>query len=113
MSERMKRINALIQQQLGEVILEEIEFPLGTLATITKVDTSRDLKLAKIWVTILPWDREKEVLGILIKRKTHVQHELHHRIKLRVSPKIFFHIDETEKKAQRIEDLIDKVSQEK
>ena len=50
---RIAKVNSLIQHELGPVLLEYLRDFKG-LVTITKVDTSRDMKWAKVWVSIIP-----------------------------------------------------------
>lgn len=112
MTHRMDQVNELIRRELGNVLKSEVDFPLGSLVTIDHVITSKDLKHAKIFLTILPVEKEQEVFQFLKKNIRDIQYELHQNIKLRVSPKIFFVIDEAQKKARHIESLLDSVSAE-
>ena len=49
---RIAKVNSLIQHELGPVLHEFLDWQNG-LVTITKVDTSRDMKYAKVWISIL------------------------------------------------------------
>lgn len=108
-NQRMAQVNELIKQQLGEVILHELEMPPGKLVTITKVDTSRDLHYARVYLSVLPTAAEKELFSLLKKNIRQLQYQLHQKIKLRISPKLHFTIDEAQKKAVRINELLDSV----
>lgn len=108
MAERMARVDELIKQQLGEVILRELDLPLGCLVTITKVKTSKDLHHARVFVSILPKTNEREIFGMLVQQIRHLQHLLHQNITLHHSPKLQLAIDEGEKKAARIDELLEK-----
>ena len=48
---RIAKVNSLIQHELGPVLHEFLDWQKG-LVTITKVETSRDMKWAKIWISI-------------------------------------------------------------
>ena len=63
MSKRIEQINALLQQIIAEILIENIEFEPGVLATITRVDTAADLGHAKIFVSVLPIAKKKEALN--------------------------------------------------
>lgn len=106
MPERIKRVNALIQRELGDVLHESLELPKGALLTITKVVTSKDLHYAKIWISVHPFEYASEVLHLLQEQKLHLQYEFHQRIRLRVSPKISFLLDETAQRVQKIDNLL-------
>lgn len=108
-SKRIKQVNTLIQEELGSIISKEIELPSGCLATISKVETSPDLKHAVIWLSILPLDFQKETVGILNKKKKNLQKILNTRLKTKNTPQIHFKIDESEEKAERISRLLDMI----
>ena len=67
MSHRIEQINALLQQIIAEIFIENIEFEPGVLATITRVDTAADLGHAKIFVSVLPLAKKKEALDKIRK----------------------------------------------
>ena len=50
---RIQKVNSLIEHQLAPILLTALEGQKG-LVTITKVETSRDMKWAKVWISILP-----------------------------------------------------------
>lgn len=106
-SQRIERVNTLIQQLLGDILLREIELPTGSFVTISKVQTSRDLQHARVWIVIHPEQQELPILRLLNRSRSSVQYLLHQQMKLRHSPKIFFVIDEQAKKAQHIDTILD------
>jgi ribosome-binding factor A len=108
MSHRIKRINELIKQELGKIFLKELDFAQGVLITITKVDTSRDLYWADVWISIYP-SEAKEINFKKLKRSIgHFQFLLNKNLSLKILPRLRFSLDETEDKVKRIEDLLDK-----
>lgn len=107
MSGRLLKVNELIKQQLGVVINEEIDLPAGVLVTITKIETSPDLRHARVFVSILPDEKARDILGLLIRKTKTFQKELADKIILRVTPRIRFIIDESEQKAGEIDRLLD------
>ena len=62
---RIAKVNSLIEHELGPVLHEFLDWQKG-LVTITKVETSRDMKYAKIWISIFNPDAQtqKDVIGI-------------------------------------------------
>lgn len=107
MSDRMVRINELISQQLGKVISTEIELPQGSIVTITRVQTSPDLRHAKVYLSVLPESNQREVMSLLINSVKGLQHSLAQNITLRNIPKFRFFIDDTEQEAIELERLLD------
>ena len=57
---RIAKVNSLIQKELGPVLHEFLDWQKG-LVTITKVDTSKDMKYAKIWISIFNGDDNKRI----------------------------------------------------
>lgn len=106
MSGRIRRVNSLLKEELAKIILKEIEFDPGFFVTVSEVSTSTDLRHAKVYVSVIPKDKEKNVIRLLGKNKRNLQLELNRRIKLQYIPKINFLIDNREERASRIEEII-------
>lgn len=87
---RLERVNALIQEILGEIFLEQVEWPEGVLATIRQVETSSDLKHTKIFLDIFPTDRVPEVKKLIGSLKGEIQFSLGQKIDLKWTPKLRF-----------------------
>ena len=70
-SHRILRVNENIKQTLSMIIMREIEDPRikNNLVTITKVDTAKDLKNAKVYFVCLHEDKQNEVLNGLNSAK--------------------------------------------
>jgi ribosome-binding factor A len=111
MSHRILQVNELIRQELGKLLLTEIEFPKNCLATITQVETSKDLRHTKIWLSVIPITYTKKVLEKLNKNVGHLQFLLNKKLTMKPLPRLSFVIDETEKKASEIEQLLDRIKE--
>ena len=111
MSERIPRINELVKQQLNTIIMSEIEFPRNCLVTIMRVETSKDLRHARILISVMPTFYIPKVLEKLRKNKGHLEYELHQKLAMKPLPKLNFRIDETEKRAGEIEKLLDRIKE--
>jgi len=107
MSQRIQQVNALIKQQVSQLLLREIDFA-DILVTITNVDTSPDLKNAKIRISVIPNDKSDLALEIIKRNIYNLQQELNKKLHLKFVPKISFEIDQIESKAQRIEEILAK-----
>lgn len=104
---RISQVNSLIKKELGELFSKELELPLGCLATISEVKTSRDLGLAKITISAIPDEKKDEILAE-IKRKTFkLQALLNKKLVLYRVPKLIFDFDKKVAKAERINQLLD------
>ena len=112
MSKRIEQINALLQQIIAEILIENIEFEPGVLATITRVDTAADLGHAKIFISILPLAKKKKVLDKIKKSVFEIQKIVFSKLTMAHVPRLHFFADETEEEAQHIEELLDKIKEE-
>lgn len=110
MNKRLRQINELIRTLLGNIILQEIEFPPGCIATIVKVETAPDLKTAQIYLSVIPDNKTLSILEMINKRIGHLQHLLGERLNFRFTPKITFKLDYTEQAAAKIDKLLDSLN---
>jgi len=96
-SPRLQRINDEIKKEAAEVIRSELKDPrVGTLTTVTGVQTTSDLKQCKIFVSILGSDdAKKQALLGLKNAAPFLRKMLATRINLRHTPEIIFMLDES------------------
>lgn|SRR3989338_5662611 len=107
---RIDKINSLLQQQLGRILLPYIE-DSGALVTITKVETSRDLKWSKVWISILGGN-DDEVLKIIRDNIYDIQGETNRYLHIKVLPRLQFFLDTSARYAAHINELIREVKEE-
>lgn len=87
---RIERVNELIKQVLGRIILEEEDFGAGVLITIMEVHTSVDFQHARILISIFPSEKREAVLEALNRDVFELQQLLNKNLKMRPVPKIKF-----------------------
>ncbi|MDP3052796.1 MAG: 30S ribosome-binding factor RbfA [bacterium] len=87
------RVANLIQEELGKIILREMEFPVSTLVTITNVEVLRDLSQAKIKLGVIPASEALKVLEILSSYRPLLQGMLLRKINIKPMPRIEFLLD--------------------
>ncbi|MEM6264345.1 MAG: 30S ribosome-binding factor RbfA [Bacteroidota bacterium] len=98
----------LIQQELSEILsFGKLAVP-GVMLTLSVVRVTRDLGLAKVYVTAMPEDQLAGTVEYLNEQSWEVRHALSQRIrnKLRKMPELRFFVDDTFKEAERIEQLL-------
>ncbi len=106
MSKRLLRVNELIQQEVSKLFSKEIEVPEGSLVTVAKAETTRNLKSAKVWVSIFPFEKRKKILKILKKNQGKIQFLLNRKLSMYPLPRIDFKIDDTEERANKVEEIL-------
>lgn len=109
---RMSRINGELQKAIAEVVskMNNPDFD-GLIISITNVDTSADLSIAKVAVSVLSTDEVRRlVVAELNKAKSFIRRELMRMVRLRSMPELLFSVDDSYEKGQKLMNLIDKVS---
>jgi len=110
MSYRPERLAEAIKHEVSDLLLNEIKDPRVGFATITEVTVSNDLKYAKIYVSVLGEQEQKDnALRGLQKAKGFIRTELGQRIRLRQTPEISFKLDQSFDKGARIMKLLNEV----
>lgn len=108
MERRIEQINDLIREELGKIVDKNIDMPEATMVTLTHAVTSPDKHYADVFISVMPLQREKEVLDIFAERIGEIQHMLNRKLRMRPVPRIKFVTDAGEKKRERIESLLTK-----
>ena len=108
MSQRTEKIGDLIRAELADLIRRELRDPRVGLATVNRVDVSRDLSHATVHVSALGDEaaRQAAVRG-LESARGFLRRELAGRLSLRTTPELRFELDLGAEHSQRISDLLD------
>jgi len=105
-STRIDKINELIKHQVNDIILKDLSLKSGVFVTISKVDTTSDMRYARVFISIFP-EREINYAAKTLNREIfRIQGELNKRLKTKILPRIEFRVDMTESKADEIEKLL-------
>jgi len=107
MSNRIEKVNSLIRNELGKILLRDVDFPQGVLVTITRVDSSPNLSEAKIYVSVMPDKQIDKVFRILNRRIYDIQQILNRRLNMRPIPKIEFKKESKTQQAAQVEELLE------
>ncbi|MBL4952687.1 30S ribosome-binding factor RbfA [Neobacillus sp. OS1-32] len=107
MSHRPNRVGEQMKKELSDIIGRKIKDPRIGFVTVTDVQVTGDLQQAKVFISVLGDDEQKEnTLKGLAKAKGFIRSEIGHRIRLRKTPEIIFEFDESIDYGNRIESLI-------
>ena len=104
---RTDRINEQLRQEISLLIRSEVRDPRVGLATITEVETSPELDHARVYITTLGDEEEKEeILSGLKSAAPFIRGQLGKRLRMRRIPELHFQIDKKLENAMRIENLL-------
>lgn len=107
---RTERVGELIRNEVSTILQREIQDPQIRFVTITEVEVSVDLRIARVHVSIMGSDEEKQAtLDALDRHRGKIRYILGQRVRLRSTPEISFRIDETASHAESIERLLAEV----
>jgi len=104
MTLRQEKITSHLKNTVSQY-LKGIDFE-SRIVSITRLEISRDLKSAKIFVSSFPVGGEEKVLEILNKEKGEIKKYLSRKTKMKFLPELQFLEDKGEKNRQRIEELL-------
>lgn len=111
-TDRVRRLNALIQETLSEIIRRELDIAQHAMISITDVDTAPDLSQSRIAVSIFAGDpdREQEIFKALLKQVKYLRFRLANTIEIRKTPRLELVLDDSLEKSDRLTRLIQEVN---
>jgi len=107
MSQRTERVDELLRQEIGAILAREVADPRIGFATITSVETTQDLRHAKVWVSVIGQPAERQAaIAALRHAMPYVRHELGGRLRIRRIPDLHVELDDTAERGTRIQKLL-------
>lgn len=104
---RTDRVNELLREEISLVMRNEVRDPRVGLATVTAVETSPELDHARVYITALGTEEEREeVVSGLRSAAAFIRGQLSRRLHMRRVPELHFQYDRMLDEATRIEQLL-------
>ena len=112
--ERTDRIAPLIQREVERIIREEVSDPrTDCMFSVTHVDVTRDLRYAKVYISVFEEEKRKPMMDALKKAAGFIRHGVGQAVQLRYTPELLFELDTSIEYGVHISSLINKVMQGK
>ena len=96
---RQKKIGALLQNDLVDILQGEIRKNgiTNLIISISKVNVTSDLSIAKVYLSVFPSERGGEILAAVRSNAPLIKHDLSQRVKLQLRkvPNLVFYIDDS------------------
>ena len=110
MSDRIDRISEEVKKELSKIISEDIKDPrLPEIISVIAAKVTKDLKFAKIYVSVLGDEQTKKNAEEALKSASgYIRREIGHRLNLRNTPEFHFVIDDSIEHGINISNLINK-----
>jgi len=109
--ERMERVNELIRSLLAETVNQQVQL-LGAMITVIEVETSPDLKSARVLVSVLPDKFYGQALEALRKASPNLRKQMTKHLKMKFTPRLVWRIDNRPRRADALEELFNQISEE-
>ena len=113
MTSRIQKVNDLIRDNLSEIINKELSLKSDVFVSIVKVDTSKDLRYSRVFISTYPETERSYVKKTLEKEAYNIQGELNKTLSMKILPRIEFKCDKVQEKVEELEKLFDKINKEK
>lgn len=108
---RLERVNQLIREEVSLLLQRELKDPRLGFVTVTDVETSPDLRMAKVFVSVLgneeQWAASLAALG---SARGFIRNWLRQNLDLRVTPVLEFRADRSMEHAARIQELLKQIN---
>jgi ribosome-binding factor A len=112
MIDRMDRVRKMILREVSEILQSDIGDPRVKHVTVTRVEVTRDLRMAKVYYT-LPEDSNKEEVAKGLKSSgSFIRKELAERVSLKYIPHVSFREDREKEREETIDKLFDRIEEE-
>ncbi len=112
MSQRTDRVDELLRQEIGRILAKEVQDPHIGFATVTDVETTPDLRHARVWVSVIGGAPERaETLAALERAMGFVRHELGVRLRIKRIPALHVSLDDSAARGTRVLRIIEELGQ--
>jgi ribosome-binding factor A len=107
-TERMRRVNEVVREVIGDAISTELDDPRIGFVTVTSVDTSPDLRSARVFVSVLGDEDDREAT-LAALRASHgvLQATIAREMRIKRTPTLSFHYDEGPERGVRLSRLLE------
>jgi ribosome-binding factor A len=108
-TDRMRRVDEAVRQVLSDAVSTQLKDPRIGFVTVTAVETSPDLRHARVFVSVLGTDEERDAtLAGLGSAHGALQARLGRELRMKRTPTLSFVYDETTDRAMRLEGILDR-----
>jgi len=110
---RSLRVAEEVQRILGEIFLTKVQLRGSGMLTVTHVECSRDLRVAKVYLSFLNPDiSREEIFKELIRRRKEVRYHLGTELRAKYVPELRFYLDDSLEQSSRVNALLEKLHRE-
>jgi ribosome-binding factor A len=110
----MDRINELLLEEIARLLQKDVKDPrIGRFVSVTRVETNRDLKRARVYVSIYGAElSQTEVLEGLASAASYIRRQLFRNLSLKTVPQLSFVLDDSIARGVRIASILQELERE-
>ena len=109
-SNRLERVNSEIQKEVALIINNELRDPqITSMIGVSEVDVSPDLANAKVYLSVYGGDAQ-DTLNRIKGAGSFIRGRLAKKIRLRITPRLDFYLDNSLSYGQKIDDLLSNIT---
>ena len=106
---RSQRVSDLLREEIADIIIYRLKDPRIGFITVTGVDVTDDIKMARVYVSVFRDEERKTTLAILNSAKSFIRSELSKRLRMKFMPSIEFRLDTSSEYGNSIEKLLKEI----
>jgi ribosome-binding factor A len=111
-AERMRRVDEAMREVLSDAITQSLKDPRIGFVTVTAVETSPDLRHARVFVSVLSPEKERRLtMDGLVSARAFLQKHVARELRLKNTPTLDFVYDDTAERAQRLTKLLEEAGE--
>ncbi len=103
---RSQRVSDLLRKEIADIIIYRLKDPRIGFITVTGVDVTDDIKLARVYVSVFREGERQTTLEVLNSAKSFIRSELSKRLRMKFIPSIEFRLDTAIEYGNKIEELL-------
>ena len=110
---RLQRVNQLMREEISHLVQRELKDPRLGFVTVTEVDVAKDLRTAKVYVSVLGSEADWQAsLEALESARGFIRNWLAPRLRMRSIPHLTFHADRSMAHAAHIQTVLEELRAE-
>jgi len=110
---RPSRVADAIQKEISQMILQELKDPRIGFVTVTRIEVTRDLRLARVFYSVMGDPAAQETSQKALETaKGFIRKQLGRRLRLRYTPELQFRLDDSVERSMKITNILDRLKGE-
>ena len=106
---RSQRLSILLREEIADILMKKVKDPRLGFITVTDVELSPDLKIARVFISVLKEEDREVAIEILNAAKGLIRSEVSKRVRVKFIPVIEFKIDKSITHGDRIDRLLSEI----